>query len=113
MPTKLFSESNEIWKRVGLHELRKELQNVVASAERFELALRELPSCDKCAKLALLEHIQNTGRKLGTQVASLSVLAESLKSTVEITENIKTQLTENIPQSCKCQGKKCSCHHNN
>lgn len=107
----LFSSSEQIWKRIGLHELRSALENVVKAAQRFEQALEELPTCDECAKLALLEHIQDTGRKLGTQAASLSVLAESLKGTESVAENLKLSLIERAPKPCKCRGKACSCHH--
>lgn len=107
----LFSSSEQIWKRIGLHELRSALENIVTAAKRFEQALRELPICDECAKLALLEHIQRTGRKLGTQVVSLSVLAESLTGTAGVAENLKSSLIEHAPTPCKCSGKVCSCHH--
>jgi len=103
-------DSNRIWKRVGLHDLRSQLENVVSAAKHFEQALKELPSCDECAKFALLEYIQNTGRKLGAQAASLSVLAESLKSTIDAVHNYRTELAENPPHPCNCKGDHCSCH---
>ncbi len=111
MSEDLFSSSEQIWKRIGLHELRSALENIVKAAQRFEEALGQLPTCDECAKLALLEHIQNTGRKLGTQATSLSVLAESLKGTETVAENLKSSLIEHAPKPCKCNGKECSCHH--
>ena len=103
-------DSSRLWKRIGLHELRSQLENVVGAAKRFEQALKELPTCDECAKLALLEHIQNTGRKLGTQAASLSVLAESLKSSVNAVQSYQLRLTEHEPHPCRCKGSPCSCH---
>ncbi len=111
MSEDIFSSSEQLWKRIGLHELRNALENIVTAAKRFEQALRELPTCDECAKLALLEHIQNTGRKLGTQVVSLSVLAESLTGSADVAQNLKSDLIEHAPQPCKCSGKVCSCHH--
>ncbi len=111
MTAELFSTSEQIWKRIGLHELRSVLENVTNAAKSFEQALRELPTCDECAKLALLEYIQNTGRKLGTQAASLSVLAESLKGSADVAQNLKSNLIEHAPKPCKCNGKVCSCHH--
>lgn len=111
MATELFSSSEQLWKRIGLHELRSALENVANAAKRFEQALGELPVCDECAKFALLEHIQNTGRKLGTQAASLSVLAESLKGSADVAQNLKAGLVEHAPKPCQCSGKVCSCHH--
>ena len=48
-------DSSRLWKRVGLHELRSQIENVVSAAKRFEQALKELPSCDECAKLVAAE----------------------------------------------------------
>jgi hypothetical protein len=104
-------DSSRLWKRVGLHELRGQLEHVASAAKRFEQALKELPSCDECAKLALLDYIQSTGRKLGTQVASLSVLAESLKSTVDAVQGYQIELTANPPRPCQCKSDRCSCHN--
>lgn|SRR3989338_9002497 len=104
-------DMEQIWKRLGLDELRQALVTVVVSAQRFEQALRKLPSCNACARVGLLENIEDSGKTLGSEVIDLTVLAATLKNAVAKTEKTKEQLEKNVLHSCGCGEQKCSCHN--
>lgn len=91
-------------------EIRLHLENVNSAAHHFEEALQALPACSECARVALLEHIRKAGNELGSEVISLSALAETLKGAVSAAESFQSQLTENPPSPCRCKGDPCSCH---
>ena len=103
-------DNEQIWKRLGLEELRHALVTVVASAQRFEQALRKLPDCDACARVALLENIVDSGKTLGSEVINLTALTGTLKKAVAETEKIQEQLGRNASDSCGCGDSKCNCH---
>ncbi len=111
MEKQISSDVEMLWKRVGLDELRGHLKDVKALAERFEQALSMLPSCDQCAKLALLDHIEKSGRKLSSQVMNLTMLTESLRTAAGASENAEKVLCDHAPHPCQCRSEKCSCHH--
>ena len=102
---------NKLWQKLGLQELRERLKEVVSSAEGFEQALKALPACDKCARLILLDQIERTGRKLGSEVISLTAMAETLKSVGQAAEDAQTKLSQGIPGPCQCREEECVCSH--
>jgi len=99
-----------IWKRVGLDELRQALATVDNLTHRFERALQELPRCNQCARIVLLEQIQKTGDSLSGELISLSALAGTLKNTIQIAEKAQKHLAKDVPPACRCEEGECTCH---
>jgi hypothetical protein len=110
MPEKHDIDSDDLWRRVGLDELRQALARVENLSSGFEKALRTLPPCNTCARVSLLEQIQTAGRHLSSEAASLSVLAGTLKQAVSAAEKMQAELATNIPEPCQCSSGKCICH---
>ncbi len=103
-------DSEDIWRRVGLGELRQELVRTQSLMQEFEQALRTLPPCNACARVSLLEQIHAAGRHLSVASGGLSVLAGTLKQAVAAVEQTQTELMANAPASCRCSSGPCSCH---
>ena len=101
---------SELWKSVGLEELRLALRKVEEECGKFENSLRALPECDQCARVALLEQIQKTGKELGGEIISLVTLSETLKQAVGTAEEAQVVLSQNCPPACCCKSGKCPCH---
>ena len=103
-------ETEGLWRRLGLGELRAALERISALEGRFEQALRALPPCTSCAKVAMLEDIRGTGRRLSGEAASLSALAETLKEAVAASLRAQEALTAQAPTPCRCASGQCVCH---
>lgn len=100
----------KLWKRIGLGELRKQLKSVIQTIEEFEQTVKLLPGCDQCAKVALLEHIEKEGRRLGTQVMSLTALTSTLKGASNAAETLERKFLDTMPHPCQCGETPCTCH---
>src|SRR3989338_3167269 len=94
--------SEDLWRRVGLDELRQALVRTQGLIQEFEQALRTLPPCNACARVSLLEQIHTAGRHLSGEAASLSVLAGVLTQAVAAAEQTQTELAANAPSPCRC-----------
>ena len=103
-------DSEDLWRRVGLDELRQALGRVHGLTERFEQALHTLPPCNACARVNLLEQIHTAGRHLSGEVTSLAVLATTLKQAVAAAEQTQAELAANAPDPCRCSFGQCTCH---
>lgn len=110
MEDQTMSDADRLWNRLGLQELRESLKKIGKLANRFEQALRDLPSCDKCATLALLDQIKKTGNELSGETASLTALSETLRQTISVTEKIHNELMADAPVPCRCSQEECKCH---
>jgi len=104
------ADLDELWGRVGLSELRGALLRVQELSREFERALRALPPCDQCARARLLEQIRSAGGRLSSEAVNLSILAESVKTTVKAAEDAQCMLETNPPQPCHCPAGECRCH---
>ena len=104
-------ESEALWKRVGLEELREALLCVMRLAAEFEEALKALPPCDSCARAVLLERIEVGGRKLGGEAISVSMLAEVLRQAQVTLEAAHEELIRCAAESCACPPGTCTCAH--
>ncbi len=100
----------DLWKRVGLDTLRKGLIEVYGLAQEFESALTHLPSCDQCARVALVDEIKKTGSDLGGKVIGLTALAETLRTALTAAEKAGSELEESCPLPCQCPKGECTCH---
>jgi hypothetical protein len=103
-------DTEELWRRVGLQELRQALIQIEELMYGFEKTLRALPPCNTCARAKLVERIQSDSHRLSREITSLSVLAESLKDALSTTEQCTADLTTNAPAPCQCTGGECTCH---
>lgn len=103
-------EIEELWKNIGLEELRSALGRVDVSFRRFEKALAALPACNECAKTALLSEIETSGTELGGEVVGLLSLAGTLKAAVAAVEKTHAEFLQNCPEPCRCSGPTCTCH---
>ncbi len=103
-------DSEILWRRIGLKELRQALIGVEVLTRQFEEALRALPTCDECARTVLLEQINAAGSRLSSQVVSLAVLASTLKKAGAKAEEKIGQLMERPPDPCHCPSRECTCH---
>lgn len=103
-------DAEQLWRRVGLDELRQALRRIEELMYGFEKTLRSLPPCDACARAKLVERIQSDSNRLSREMTSLSVLAETLKDTLGTTEQCTAALTANPPAPCRCTGGPCTCH---
>ena len=104
-------DSQDVWKRVGLEELREALRRVTTLVEEFEGALKALPPCDACARAALLERIETSGRRLGGAAISVSTLADVLRRAQSTAERARQELARCAPEACACPPGQCSCGH--
>lgn len=108
---KMDKDFEELWERVGLENLRQALTKVDALTHRFERSLQELPNCDKCARVTLLDHIEQTGAQLSGEIISLTSLAASIKQAVNVIESAQKDLKEQVPHRCECPDEAaCTCH---
>ncbi len=110
MPSAKGLEGEELWRRVGLDELRQTLVRVETLMRVFEKTLRSLPSCNECAKARLLEHLRASSTRLGTVITGLAILAESLSSALTAAEQAQDGLTRQPVQPCRCSANPCTCH---
>ena len=78
--------------------------------DSFGQTVKSLPSCDECARAALLEQIRATSNQVGIEAVSLSVLAETLREAITVVEEAQSQLHANAPDPCRCAGQVCRCH---
>lgn len=103
-------EGEELWRRVGLEELRAALAEVKRSLRRFERTLEDLPPCSTCARTMLLEHIHTAGRELTGRVTGVALLAESLREAVAEAERVHATLSRETRKPCRCASGICTCH---
>lgn len=103
-------DSDAIWTRVGLQELRRSLATVEQSIAIFERALQGLPSCNTCARSQLLQRLQAASNHLGRESISVSMLAETLKQAMATAERAQHSLTTPPPSPCRCVAEPCRCH---
>ena len=103
--------TEDVWKRVGLEELRQALERVTVLAKAFEEALQALPPCDACARALLLERIESSGRRLGGAAISVSMLADVLRQAQATAEDARQELQRCAPESCACPPGRCACGH--
>jgi hypothetical protein len=103
-------DSDDLWRRVGLGELRNALQRVERLTRTFEQALRALPPCNTCARGSLLEQIHTVGSHLDRELVGVTVLANSLKEAVAAAEPTREALAAGAPAPCQCGRGPCTCH---
>lgn len=103
-------DAEDLWRRVGLDELRCALVRIECLTKQFEQALRALPPCSRCARVSLMEQIRETGGRLSGEAGSLSALAETLKRAVAAAEQTQAALAANAPEACHCTTSRCTCH---
>lgn len=101
---------DELWKRVGLGELRGALEKVDSLRRDLEGLLRNLPSCDTCARAALMSQIEKAGIRLGGEVFGLTTMAASLGKTMAAAEGAIAQWVDQPVSPCRCSGEPCRCH---
>lgn len=102
--------TDELWRRVGLEELREAVKRVGGTMQQFERTLEALPTCNACARLVLLKDLAQASRQLGRETVGLSVLLDSLKQAMAIVEQEQQSLSEAPLQPCRCAGEPCRCH---
>lgn len=102
--------TDELWRRVGLEELRHTIRQTEDAVHAFEQALKHLPTCNACARLALLEQLRGSSRNLGREAVGLQVLIATLQQTMDIVEREQAVLSEHSPTPCRCAGEPCRCH---
>ena len=95
---------------MGLEALREGLVEIDKLAQEFEDALKDLPSCDRCARVALVDQIKKTGSDLGSKVIGLTALAETLRTVLTAAEKAGSALVESCPSPCRCAPGECKCH---
>gem|GEM_PF-1852990 len=103
-------ELENLWRNLGLEELRIALKKIEDFSRKFEGALQALPECDQCARVSLLEQIQASGEILGGEVVNIVALAGTLKQAVSVAEKAQNHLVESCPPACRCSGGACTCH---
>lgn len=103
-------ELEELWKRVGLGELRSALEKVEGLRQDLERLLGDLPACDKCARAALMKQIEQAGIRLGGEVMGLTTMAASLQKTLAQAEGAVSQWVSQPAAPCRCAGEPCRCH---
>jgi hypothetical protein len=103
-------DAENLWREVGLEELRQALREVEALTRCFEASLHALPPCAACARVSILQQIHADGSRLGSKVVSLTVLASTLKQAVAVAEQAQTELAANVPAPCQCSSGPCTCH---
>ena len=105
------TDAADLWRRLGLEELYKEVRQAQEAMQAFEQTLTNLPKCQKCARSFLLRGLQESGNKLSVQLIGLGILSSALKDAVSAAEKARTDITHESPAPCRCAGEPCSCHH--
>jgi len=103
-------DTNELWRRVGLEELRASIRKVESASREFERILRELPPCNRCARASLLRQIQDSGAHLSSKSGSISALAAVVKESVEQFEIELENFESETISECACSSGPCTCH---
>ena len=103
-------DSDELWRRVGLAELRQALVRTEELMVRFEQTLQTLPPCTTCARAKLLEQLERQTGRLAQEMTGLAVLATTLKQTLVTLEQAEAALQQNVPAPCRCRTDVCTCH---
>ena len=110
MPSSQTIDSDELWKRAELEELRNAVRRAEYAIHQFERVLRALPSCNACARLKLIEQLHSTSNRLGKETVGLAILAQGLKNAMEATERTQSALMQQSPAPCRCTQTPCTCH---
>ena len=110
MPGVSQEDLEEFWKRIGLGELRSALEKVEELRRDLERLLKDLPACDKCARAALMNRIEQAGIRLGGEVMGLTTMAASLRKTLAGAEGAVTEWVNQPVSPCRCSGEPCRCH---
>lgn len=105
-----YEEAVGFWRRLGLEELYDEVLKAQEAIRSFEVTLKTLPKCQKCARAALLRNLQESGNKLSVQLISLGILSSALKEAVSAAEKVSADMAQNPPVPCRCAGEPCTCH---
>jgi hypothetical protein len=103
-------ESEALWRRVGLAELRKTLEQVTRSLQRLQQGIQGLPPCDACARAQLLQELHAASRQLSKDTVGISVLTEALRAAVTAAEQAQAELAAQTPPPCRCPTGPCTCH---
>lgn len=103
-------DTDRIWARVGLQELRQTLGKVMASMHELNGVLNALPACNTCARRALIERVSTASQQVGRQSAGLAALSASLLSAMQAVERTDTEMRIHHPEACQCAGEPCRCH---
>ncbi|PIQ84645.1 MAG: hypothetical protein COV75_01205 [Candidatus Omnitrophica bacterium CG11_big_fil_rev_8_21_14_0_20_63_9] len=103
-------DTQELWRRVGLEQLRNTLGRISRMIVEFEEVLRSLPSCNECARSQLIQQLNQRSTTLSAEFTTLAVLAEGLQQAVAQTEAAHGELLERIPSPCHCASHPCTCH---
>jgi hypothetical protein len=103
-------DSDDLWRRVGLGELRNALKQVERLTQTFEQALRALPPCNTCARGSLLQQIHTASSHLGRELVGVTMLASALKEAVVAAEQTHAELVAHAPNPCRCATGPCACH---
>lgn len=104
-------ESEALWRRVGLAELRKALEQVTHSMQRLQQSMQDLPPCNACARTLLLQELHATSRQVSKDTVGVSMLTEALKAAVTAAEQV-VQAASSVQSSppCRCPTGPCTCH---
>jgi hypothetical protein len=102
--------TEELWRRVGLQELRRALDALERSKQRFEEGLRTLPPCDACARANLLGQLRVAGGRLGREMLGIAMLAEELEKAARAVERAQAEFTTIQTEPCRCPEGPCICH---
>ena len=103
-------DAEELWRRVGLAELRQALVRTEELMVRFEHTLHALPPCTTCARAKLLEQLERQTGRLAQEMTGLAVLAATLKQTLATLEQTQAGLQRDAPAPCRCRTDVCTCH---
>lgn len=103
-------DSDELWRRVGLAELRQALVRTEELLVRFEQTLQTLPPCTKCAHSQVLGQLETETAGLSREMTGLAALAHAIRESAVALERTHAQLRRDAPAPCQCRAGTCTCH---
>jgi len=106
----IVTDAVDLWRRLGLKELYKEIRKTQEAIQSFGQTLKNLPKCKQCARSVLLGNLQESGNALSVQLISLGILSSALKEAVAASEKACVDMGQSAPAPCRCAGEPCTCH---
>lgn len=102
-------ETEQLWRRIGLEELRQAVEKTQQAINDFQRAVEALPDCEHCARVALLEKVGHSSAALERSVVGVNVLASVLQEAVAVAGQARQRLALKPPAACRCPGEPCQC----
>lgn len=102
-------EAEQLWRRIGLEELRQAIKKTRQTMDDFERTVEALPDCEHCARAAILQEVGHSSAALERSVIGVNLLASVLQETVAAVDKAKQTTAGRPVTACRCPAGPCQC----